>query len=102
MSGGRYNHLYRADPGEIVDRRADLTAIRDRLVELDAGDIAIEIDEILGAIGDDREQTADRDRIARQLSKIGEVLQAVELLDSDDWDEKQAREVITRFRESHD
>ncbi|WP_280422809.1 hypothetical protein [Nocardia carnea] len=98
MSGGRYNHLYRQEPDELLGlgRVEDLTAIRDRLIELGASDIATEVDEILSAI------TAFQEKAGRQMTKLGDVLQAVEWLDSNDWDEDQVKEVIGRFRASHD
>lgn len=96
MSGGTYNHLYRQQPGELLAGEADLTAIRTRLAELGAGDVATEVDEILSAI------TAYNEQVERQMSKLRDVLLAVEQLDSNSADEDHVREVIARFRTSHD
>lgn len=96
MSGGTYNHLYRQKPGELLAGEQNLTAIRARLVELGAGDVATEVDEILAAIATYTEQ------VERQMSKLRDILQAVEQLDSNSTDEEHVREVIARFRTSHD
>ncbi|WP_280436562.1 hypothetical protein [Nocardia carnea] len=96
MSGGHYNHLYSRQPDELLAHSGDLTAVRDRLAELGAADVATEVDEILSAIATYREQ------VERQMSKLGDVLQAVERLDSHEGDEEQVQEVIARFRTSHD
>lgn len=96
MSGGTYNHLYRQKPDELLTREADLTALRARLAELGAGDVATEVDEILGAIATYNEQ------VERQMSKLRDILQAVEQLDSNSADEEHVRDVIARFQTSHD
>ncbi|WP_280420887.1 hypothetical protein [Nocardia carnea] len=96
MSGGAYNYLHRQEPDDLLGlgRVDDLTAIRDRLIELGARDIATEVDEILGAI------STFRERAGRQMTTLGDVLQAVEYLDSNDWGEGQVQEVIGRFHAS--
>ncbi|MGI5218882.1 hypothetical protein [Nocardia sp. CA-290969] len=90
------NDLHRQKPAELLAREGDLTAIRDRLADLGAGDVATEVDEILGAIATYNEQ------VERQMAKLRDVLRAVERLDSGNGDRQQVQEVIGRFRMSHD
>ncbi|WP_280401567.1 hypothetical protein [Nocardia carnea] len=96
MTDGRDNDLSSCKPDELLAREGDLIAVRDRLAESGAGDVATEVAEILSAIATYREQ------VERQQAKLGEVLRAVESLDSGNGDEEHVREVIARFRTAHD
>lgn len=92
MTGGRYNYLYRQEPEELLGHGDDLTAIRDRLAELGAADVATEVDEIIAAIDSYRTQ------VERRMDKVADVLRAVESLDSDDGDKGDVEKAVTRYR----
>ncbi|WP_040838237.1 hypothetical protein [Nocardia brevicatena] len=92
MTGGRYHYLYRQEPDELLGRSDDLTAIRDRLSELGAADVATEVDEIIAAINSYRTQ------VERRMDKVANVLRAVESLDSGDGGEDDVAEAVTRYR----
>lgn len=92
MSGGSYNYLFTKDPEELVSRRDDLEAMRNRLVELGATDVAAAVEEIAATI------TSYRHEVEWRMAKVADVLQAVEWLDSNDWGEDQMREAIAKYR----
>lgn len=93
MSGGSYNYLFRAEPDELIRRRDDLTAMRDRLVELGAADVASAFEEVIAEITDYLHQVEWR------MAKIADVLQAVEWLDSNDWGEDQFKAALAEYRD---
>ncbi|WP_040792260.1 hypothetical protein [Nocardia paucivorans] len=92
MTGGRYNYLYRRDPEELLGLDDELTAVRERLAELGAADVATEIDEIIAAIDSYRTQ------VERRMDKVASVLRAVESLDSDAGDDSDVEEAVARYR----
>lgn len=96
MSDASHHNLSARQPGELVDSRDELTAVRDRLSELGAADVATEVDEIITAI------TTYRDTVQRQLDKLGEVLRALDGPTAGDEGLDEIRDAITRYRTSVD
>ncbi|WP_459546126.1 hypothetical protein [Nocardia sp. X0981] len=92
MSDANHPHLSARRPGDLVDSHDELTAVRDRLSELGAADVATEVDEIITAI------TTYRDTVQRQLDKLDEVLRALDALAGGDGDEAAVHEAVTRYR----
>ncbi|WP_063059310.1 hypothetical protein [Nocardia sienata] len=97
MSGSD-NYLSDLGPEELLGHRDDLTAVRDRLVELGAADVATELDQVLSAIADYHELDIEnyRAQVERRMAKIADVLRAVERENSGDG--RQLEEAITRYR----
>lgn len=97
MSGGG-KYLSDLGPEELLGRSDDLTAVRDRLVELGAADVATELDEVLSAIAgyDEPDIENYREQVERRLAKIADVLRAVERENSGDG--RQIEEAVTRYR----
>ncbi|NEW33866.1 hypothetical protein GV791_15025 [Nocardia cyriacigeorgica] len=92
MSGGSYDYLYRAEPDDLMRRGSDLAAMRERLTELGLKDVAAEVRKVEAQI------QAYRDAVTERMERIGDVLQAVEWFDSNDWSEDQVREAVDRYR----
>lgn len=97
MSGGD-KYLSELGPEELRGRSDDLTAVRDRLVELGAADVATELDEVLSAIAryDEPDIENYRAQVERRMAKIADVLRAVERESSGDG--RQVEEAVTRYR----
>ncbi|MCX0270148.1 hypothetical protein NLM24_05395 [Nocardia zapadnayensis] len=95
-SGDKY--LSELGPEELRGRSDELTAVRDRLVELGAADVATELDEVLSAIADYDEPDIEnyRAQVERRMAKIADVLRAVEREGSGDG--RQVEEAVTRYR----
>ncbi|MFI6311278.1 hypothetical protein ACIBEK_14320 [Nocardia fusca] len=98
MSGGGDNYLSELGPEELLGRSGDLTAVRDRLVELGAADVATELDEVLSAIAGYHEPDIEnyREQVERRMAKIADVVRAVEREGSEDG--RQVEEAVTRYR----
>ncbi|MET8795346.1 hypothetical protein ABZV91_02625 [Nocardia sp. NPDC004568] len=96
MSGD--NNLSESGPEELLGRSDDLTAVRDRLMELGAADVATELDEVLSAVAGYHEPDIEnyRDRVERRMAKIADVLRAVEQEDAGDGG--RIAEAVTRYR----
>ncbi|MEV0106655.1 hypothetical protein AB0H42_10000 [Nocardia sp. NPDC050799] len=97
MSGGD-KCLSELGPEELRGRSDDLAAVRDRLVELGAADVATELDEVLSAIAryDEPDIEDHRAQVERRMAKIADVLRAVERENSGDG--RQVEEAVTRYR----
>lgn len=98
MSGGSENYLSELGPEELLGRGDDLTAVRDRLLELGAADVATELDEVLSAIDEYHEPDIEnyRAQVERRMAKIANVLRAVERENTGDG--PQIEEAVTRYR----
>ncbi|MEV3962968.1 hypothetical protein AB0M34_19040 [Nocardia sp. NPDC050193] len=98
MSGGGDKYLSDLGPEDLLGRSDELTAVRDRLVELGAADVATELDEVLSAIADYDEPDIEnyRPQVERRMAKIADVLRAVERENS--GDSRQIEEAVTRYR----
>lgn len=98
MSGGGDNYLSELGPEELLGHSDDLTAVRDRLVELGAADVATELDEVLSAIADYHEPDIEnyREQVERRMTKIADVLRAVEQENSGDG--RRITEAVARYR----
>lgn len=97
MSGSE-NHLSELGPEELLGHRDDLTAVRDRLVESGAADVATELDEVLAAVAAYHEPGIENyhEQVERRMAKIADVLRAVEREDS--GDSGQLEEAVNRYR----
>ncbi|MEU4841113.1 hypothetical protein [Nocardia testacea] len=97
MSGSE-NHLSELGPEELLGHRDDLTAVRDRLVESGAADVATELDEVLAAVAAYHEPGIENyhEQVERRMAKVSDVLRAVEREDS--GDSGQLEEAVNRYR----
>lgn len=84
MSGGSYNYLCWKDSTEVGSEREALEKMAARLKELGAYDAAYQTEEI----------SVFFITLNQKIEKLRDVWHAVEWLDSGDWGEAQAMEVI--------
>lgn len=96
MSGGSYNYLFQAEAGELFEfgRRDRLADMRDRLTGLGYPDVAARVAAIIAAMGDYERQ------VDALMSPVKDVMQAVEWLDSNDYEEDQVREAVVEYRDA--
>ncbi len=95
MSGGSWDYLYWKGPDELVSSTESLQKMADRLTELDyAHDAASETQELVLII------KQFRNRAGAMRRRLSNVWQAVEWLDSGDWEEGAVKDRLTHYREN--
>ena len=93
MSGGSYNYLCYKEAYDIHERKEELEQMRDRLIELNYTDVAVETESVLLMM------RAFEVRLQTRIDRLKDVWRAVEWYDSGDSNEDYVKDEVEKYRE---
>jgi hypothetical protein len=93
MSGGSYNYLCYKQSYDIHERKEELNAMRDRLIELGFTDVAGETESVLLML------KSFEIRLQTRIDRLKDVWRAVEWMDSGDSGIEYVENSVNKYRE---